>query len=432
MSKSRHILDALGDSPEDRMRFVLNTVRDLSAANTPRDFVKTFGEHVGEVIERDRMIVLSRHGVPEGHYLITRNSDWEDAPDPWSERDKLPLLKGGILGDIIYSNEPRVIRDLNVSEEDPAYEYLHDMKELMAAPQYQQRESMTVQVLLRKAGDPFDADQLPEVIWTSNLFGIAVHNSRLGEELKRAYGIIDEELRVISELQRALLPPQLPDVQGLELAVHYQTAHRAGGDYYDLFPLEGNRLGMLIADVSGHGAPAAVLMAVTHSIARADPESPTDPALFLNYLNARLAEHYTNQSRAFVTAFYGVYDPASHILTYGSAGHPPPLVKHRTTGNVDALELFRNLPLGVEANAQHAIADVKLTPDDFLVLYTDGLTEARNPQGQLFLEDGLGAALSQEWRSPHELVRGVLDAVGEFTNQSQADDDRTLLAARVR
>jgi sigma-B regulation protein RsbU (phosphoserine phosphatase) len=414
------------------MRFVLDTVRDLSAANTPRDFVKTFGEHVGEVIERDRMIVLSRHNVPEGHYLITRNSDWEDAPDPWSERDKLPLLKGGILGELIYSNEPRIIRDLDVPDDDPAYEYLHDMHELMTAPQYQQRESMTVQVFLRKPGNPFDAYQLPEVIWTSNLFGIAVHNSRLGEELRRAYATIDEELRVISELQRALLPPQLPDVQGLELAVHYQTAHRAGGDYYDLFPLEGNRLGMLMADVSGHGAPAAVLMAVTHSIARAYPDSPTDPARFLNYLNDRLAEHYTNRSRAFVTAFYGVYDPAGHVLTYGSAGHPPPLVKHRKADSVDALATFTDMPLGVEANAQHTMADIRLTPDDFLVLYTDGLTEARNPGGQLFLEDGLGAAVSKGWGSSQELVHGVLNAVDEFTNQSQADDDRTLLAARVR
>lgn len=414
------------------MRFVLNTVRDLSAANTPRDFVKTFGEHVGEIIARDRVLVLSRHGVPDGHYLVTRNSDWEDAPDPWTERDKLPLLKGGLLGELIYANEPRVLNDFTVAEDDPAFDLLDGMGALMTSPQYQQREAMTLQVFLRMPGRPFDPAILPELVWTANLFGIAVHNSRLGEELQRAYAVIDEELRVISELQQALLPPSLPDIQGLELAVHYQTAQRAGGDYYDLFPLDGNRLGMLMADVSGHGAPAAVLMAVTHSIARAMPESPTDPALFLNYLNERLAEHYTNRSRAFVTAFYGVYDPASHVLTYGSAGHPPPLVKHCTGGKVNALDTFSNMPLGVEANAQHAIADFKLSPDDFLVLYTDGLTEARNPGGQLFLEDGLGAAVSKDWRSPQELVRGVLSAVDEFTNQSQADDDRTLLAARVK
>ena len=432
MDDPKRIFDVLGPNPDDQMRFVLDTVRDLSAANTPRDFVKTFGDHVGEIIPRDRMLVISRHGVPEGHYLVTRNSDWENAPDPWSERDKLPLLKGGILGELAYANEPRIINDLSVPENDPGYEFLKGMGAVMTGPQYQQREAMTLQVFLRKPGRPFDPAILPELVWTSNLFGIAVHNSRLGEELARAYAIIDEELRVISELQRALLPPNLPEIQGLELAVHYQTAQRAGGDYYDLFPLDGNRLGMLMADVSGHGAPAAVLMAITHSIARAFPESPTDPALFLNYLNERLLEHYTNRSRAFVTAFYGVYDPEAHLLTFANAGHPPPLVKHVSTAAVKPLEMSSNLPLGVEAHTHHSVADFRLTPDDFLVMYTDGLTEARNPQGKLFQEDGLGAALSQAWNSPQELVHGVLDAVGQFTHQSQADDDRTLLAARVK
>jgi sigma-B regulation protein RsbU (phosphoserine phosphatase) len=432
MNEPKRIFDVLGPNPEDQMRFVLDTMRDLSAASTPRDFVKTFGDHVGELIARDRMLVLSRHGVPEGHYLITRNSDWEDAPDPWSERHKLPLLKGGILGELIYGNEPRVINDFSASPDDPAYEYLSDAGAIMAAPQYQQREAMTLQVFLRKPGRPFEPEILPELVWTSNLFGIAVHNSRLGEELQRAYAIIDDELRVISELQQSLLPPHLPEIQGLELAVHYQTAQRAGGDYYDLFPLEGNRLGMLMADVSGHGAPAAVLMAITHSIARTFPESPSEPALFLNYLNEQLVNHYTNRSRAFVTAFYGVYDPAAHTLTYGNAGHPPPLVKHRSNDNVTALDLFNNLPLGVESEARHETGEFKLTPDDFLVMYTDGLTEARNPGGQLFLEDGLGAAVGRDWQSPHELVRGVLDAVSAFTQQSNADDDRTLLAARVK
>ncbi len=432
MSDPKRIFDVLGTDPKDQMRFVLDTVRDLSAATTPRDFVKTFGDHVGEIISRDRMIVLSRNDVPDGYYLVTRNSDWEDAPDPWSERDKLPLLKGGILGDLIYADEPRIINDLRVDPDDPGATFLDGMGAIMTCPQYQKREAKTLQVFLRRPGKPFEPSILPELVWTSNLFGIAVHNSRLGEELQRAYAIIDDELRVISELQQALLPPNLPDVQGLELAVHYQTAQRAGGDYYDLFPLEGNRLGMLMADVSGHGAPAAVLMAITHSIARAFPESPTDPALFLNYLNEQLVRHYTNQSRAFVTAFYGVYDQDAHVLTYGNAGHPPPLVKHRNVSRIQPLDLFDNLPLGVERDAQHTIADFKLTPDDFLVMYTDGLTEARNPQGQLFQEDGLGAAVSRDWHTPQELVRGVLSAVGEFTQQSSADDDRTLLAARVR
>ena len=144
----------------------------------------------------------------------------------------------------------------------------------------------------------------------SNLFGRATHNLVLSEQLKKAYDELDAEIRVIGDIQRSLLPTELPKIPTMDLAADYQTSRRAGGDYYDFFPLPDGRWGIWIADVSGHGPPAAVLMAVTHSIAHAFSGPPSPPGNFLSHVNYHLATRYTAASGTFVTAFYGIYDPA--------------------------------------------------------------------------------------------------------------------------
>src|SRR5207249_9646395 len=112
---------------------------------------------------------------------------------------------------------------------------------------------------------------VPELVWISNLFGRATHNLVLAEQVQSAFEAVDQEMKTIANLQRSLLPSPLPTIPRMGLAAHYQTSQRAGGDYYDFFPLPDGKWGILIADVSGHGTPAAVLMAVTHSIAHTYP-----------------------------------------------------------------------------------------------------------------------------------------------------------------
>src|SRR5205807_6698835 len=125
---------------------------------------------------------------------------------------------------------------------------------------------------------------------------------------------LDRELKIVADIQRSLLPARLPKIPTMDLAAHYQPAQRAGGDYYDFFPLPNDRWGIFIADVSGHGTPAAVLMAVTHCIAHTRPGPPVPPAKVLGYLNHHLATRYTHLSETFVTAFYAIYDPGSRVL----------------------------------------------------------------------------------------------------------------------
>ena len=150
----------------------------------------------------------------------------------------------------------------------------------MAIPMFDQGVALNMVILLRKEPAAFPKEELPELVWLSNLFGRATSNLVLSDELQRANQALDREMKAVGEIQRSLLPARLPKIPTLDLATYYQPSQRAGGDYYDFFPLPSGKWGIFIADVSGHGTPAAVLMAVTHCIAHTHPGPPSRPPRF--------------------------------------------------------------------------------------------------------------------------------------------------------
>ena len=252
-------------------------------------------------------------------FRITHSSLWEREVNPWTEKAKLPLLEGGLFGELIYGDQPRIIDDLVVDPADPAAPYLEGMRSLIAIPHFDKGIAANMAITARAEPGAFRPDEFPEWVWISGLFGRATHNLVLSAELKQAYEVVERELKIVADLQRTLLPKRLPKIPNLDLAASYQTSRWAGGDYYDIFALPDGRFGLLIADVSGHGTPAAVMMAVTHSIAHTYPGSPERPSGLLAFINDHLAERYTTEFEAFVTAFYGIYDPATRLLSYASA-----------------------------------------------------------------------------------------------------------------
>jgi sigma-B regulation protein RsbU (phosphoserine phosphatase) len=188
-----------------------------------------------------------------------------------------------------------------------------------------------------------------------------------------------------------------------------------------------------MADVSGHGTPAAVLMAITHSIAHTcgDPKFP--PSRLLAYVNRQLAGAYTGQSGHFVTAFYGIYDPASRRLTYSNAGHPAPRVRRCATGDTSATDEGVSLPLGIDADEAYSDGTLVLAPRDVMVLYTDGITEARSDAepADLFGTARLDEVLRGCNRGAAGVVADVLAAVQAFSGGAPPTDDRTLLVLKA-
>jgi phosphoserine phosphatase RsbU/P len=408
-------------------------MREMSLQHDPQAVVQNYGARLLEIMPSERVISLSRRGLEPPKYRITRSTTWSEPINPWTEQARLPVLQGGLLGELIYGDEPRVIDDLAplLEPDDPGLEFLADQRTLVAMPHFDHGVGLNMVVLMWKEPGAFDREQFPEQFWLSSLFGRVTQNLVLSNELKRAYAIVDRELKVVADIQRSLLPQRLPTIPTMELATHYQTSQWAGGDYYDFFALPEGRWGFLIADVSGHGTPAAVMMAILHSLAHGHPGHPEPPAALLRHVNTRLAARYTAENGVFVTAFYGIYDPDRRLLIYGSAGHNPPRLKRCSKGNVESLEEVGGPPLGLFEGLEYAQATVTFNPGDLLVLYTDGITEAMNAQDEQFGLERLDAVLVQCDLNAWDMVGAILAALDRFTDGKAPHDDRTLVLAKV-
>jgi sigma-B regulation protein RsbU (phosphoserine phosphatase) len=416
-----------------RLKLIDAMMRDMSRQRDPQSMVRNYGERLRQLMPTDRFVAMSRRGLESPRFRITRSSTWTEEINPWTEPHRLPLIEGGLLGKLIHEQTPQVIDDIApfLDDDDPAFEYLDGMRSVMVIPHYNDGVATNMVALMRKERGAFDLEQFPEWVWISSLHGRATHNLVLNEELKRAYAMVEHELKVVADIQRSLLPQTLPEIPGLDLAAYYQTSRWAGGDYYDFFELPGGRWGILIADVSGHGTPAAVIMAITHSLAHGHPGHPDPPSGLLEHVNRRLCETYTQSGDVFVTAFYGIYDPATRELTYACAGHNPPRIKRCRDRSVLTLEGASGPPLGLFADLSYDQATVTLVPRDLLVLYTDGITEAMNGRGEQFGLGRFDGVLVHCGMNAQSVLDAMIDAVAQHTGDRPADDDRTLLVGRV-
>jgi sigma-B regulation protein RsbU (phosphoserine phosphatase) len=416
---------------EQRLAHIVETMREMSRQDDPQAMVRAYGARMRQLMRVDRSLSLSRRDLDPPRYRITRSSSWQQEVNPWKEKGRLPLLEGGLLGELIYGDEPRIIDQIEVAADDPGAEYLSGQRSLIAMPHYDRGVALNMVVMMRTEPAAFQRDELPEWVWMSSLFGRATQNLVLSEQVKQAYDLVERELKVVADLQRLLLPKHLPRIPTLELATHYQTSRWAGGDYYDLFALPDDKWGLLIADTSGHGTPAAVMMAITHSIAHTYPGAPDPPSRLLSFVNHHLATRYTTEIESFVTAFYGIYDPHRRELVYASAGHNPPRLLRAEDAAIVALDHARSLPLGVVAEEGYEEHTQALRPGDQLLFYTDGITEAVDPEGQFFGTERLDAILGRRYGAMPDLVAAVLAELKRFTAGRPAEDDRTLLAAQV-
>jgi sigma-B regulation protein RsbU (phosphoserine phosphatase) len=426
---------------QDELAIIDRTMRAISGVTDPEELVDVYWNNIGELIEVGDYVAVSRRGVEPPGYLVTRSSRFTEHFNPWTQRDRLPRMSGGLLGEIAYANRPVIIDDVpaRLRDDDPAHFYLEGFQSLVALPNYDGGEGLNVTVMLFPRERAFDPAMIPVLHWQSGLFGRGTQNLVLRNQLAAALALLDRELQVVGQIQRALLPEALPSIPGFELAAHYLTSARAGGDYYDFFPLDGGASGVFIADVSGHGTPAAVIMAITHALAHARPGAQTPPGALLSYLNGQLARSYTRDG-TFVTAFYATLDPIARTLTYSTAGHNPPRLAR--AGRILPLDEGGGLPLGLDDGQTYDQATISLEPRDLLLLYTDGITEAMAPPltgaasgtapRELFGTERLDRLLLAcgPGGSADECVARVRAEVTAFTASAPPTDDQTLIALR--
>ena len=416
---------------QEKLDHIIDMMRDMSRHTDPQEMVRSYGEKIQQLLTVDRRMSISRRGLDWPHYRVTRSTTWTDEINPWTEKDRLPLLEGGLLAQLIHGDEPVLIDDLDLDPDEPAFEFLSGHRSLLAIPMYDQGEALNMVIMLQREPYAFERDQIPDLVWRSNLFGRATNTLVLKEELRLAYLALDLQMKAVGEIQRSLLPKHLPRIPTLDLAAHYQPAQRAGGDYYDFFPMPDGKWGIFIADVSGHGTPAAVVMAVTHCIAHTHPGPPLPPGQLLEYINRHLSARYIGVSSTFVTAFYGIYDSTQQRLRYACAGHNPPRLKRCQDGSLLSLNQAGGLPLGIVDEAFYDEAELQLMRGDQIIFYTDGITEAQSAEGTFFGTNRLDDELAKCSLQAQALMNSVLKSVEDFANGRPADDDRTMIVARV-
>jgi len=234
-----------------------------------------------------------------------------------------------------------------------------------------------------------------------------------------------KELEIAKGIQQSFLPDTAPDIAGIEIAAKNIPALEVGGDFYDFIPLGKDRWGLVIADVSGNGVPAALFMALSRTLIRASTLANADPAVAIGHANQLICED--SKTDMFVTLFYAILDSRAMTLDYVNAGHNPPLLLKGTSSDVVLLKA-RGIALGLTDEMDLQSARMDLRPGDVLVLYTDGVTEAINDHEEEFGEQRLLSVIMENRTLPAaELLEKILDAISTFAGNRPQHDDITLL-----
>ena len=241
--------------------------------------------------------------------------------------------------------------------------------------------------------------------------------------------VVKQELDMARDVQMSFQPAQLPANEHHDVKAVIIPAREVGGDLYDFFFIDESRLGLVIADVSGKGVPAALFTTVTRALLRAtaskDYSTPGDCLTMVNDLLCA-----SNPSCTFITLFFAVLDLRTGDLSYSNAGHNPPRVM-RTDSGVEVVPKTGNIVLGIQPDYTYCNNRIRLAPGDTLFLYTDGITEAEDAKSAEFTESRLDERLAElAGASSERVITDVVDAVQEFVGDAVQSDDITCMAAR--
>jgi serine phosphatase RsbU (regulator of sigma subunit)/anti-sigma regulatory factor (Ser/Thr protein kinase) len=239
----------------------------------------------------------------------------------------------------------------------------------------------------------------------------------------RARERIEQELRVAQLIQQQFLPKHTPDLPGWQVAAFYRAAQEVGGDFYDFIDLEGGHLGLVVGDVTGHGVPAALVMATTRSFIRAQAARAGRPSEVLSQANDVL--HADIPQNMFVTCLYAILDPNTGRMVFANAGHDLPFVRTSSAGLVELRAT--GMPLGLMPGMQYEEREFTLGPGDTMLLHSDGLAEAHAPDREMFGFPRVKGIVSSK-ANGKELIDDLLTSLHRFTGPDwEQEDDITLV-----
>ncbi|MEM8757022.1 MAG: PP2C family protein-serine/threonine phosphatase [Planctomycetota bacterium] len=377
------------------------------------------------------MLELSLDGSPVTPEQVRAISRYHAPLDQTPERSS-PVLSGLVAGEA-----PKLIRSCPPAEDPLLAAALTEPSDIIAIPIFNAGRVTEYAVMCMPPDDnPMDEAGLRTGIGNINFMSRCIETLVVKNQIERLNTKLDAQMTEIGRVQRSLLPGSWPDEPRLTIATSYLPSEAAGGDYFDYrtFPRPGagpestdDLIGLVIADVSGHGPVAAVTMAVFRTAMLATQFYTTDPARTVPDVNAMV--FHSVEPGTFVTAFLITIDPATGQAVYACCGHNPPRIR-RAGGTVEPIEGCGGPPFGILPDLEPVGDAFTLQPGDSLVLYTDGITEAFSPDHELFGTDRLDAAIAGAGSEPEAIRRSILDAVALHAGTRPRDDDQTLVIVR--
>ncbi len=410
---------------EQRILKVLNEVSQALIYHMP---LEKLYDHIMDLIARnipmDRgALMLKDRRSPELVPHVVRLSEGAQ------EADRAIEISRSILNTVLEKNSAVLITDVlsDAQFRDQASVVQSRIHSALCVPLWDNRDIVGL-VYADRAATPerFTEDDLRLLTLLANVAAVKIENARLFEEALEN-SRIERELELATQIQRNFLPREDPDVPGYDISGRARACCHVGGDYYDFLRLGEGRWGLVIADVSGSGVSAALLMAsvraALHAEARAGGGLPE--------LASRLNEfvHQSSEASGFISFFYGELEASSGRFRFFNAGHNPPLLLRRDA-SVEML-VGTGLCLGMFAGSVFEAREIRLEPGDTLCLYTDGITESRAADKQEFGEEGLLGILRESGALPAgEIVERIFEATARFSGCAEPNDDATVVLVK--
>jgi sigma-B regulation protein RsbU (phosphoserine phosphatase) len=423
-----------------RISKLMELTRALRGCQTPYDALMKYCNYLGEAYPRRAHMVLSTRGLPAGQYRVWRlrtddGVEHCDLRDPW-ERFDLPVYSGNVLSRVCEDAMPKLVQEIDWAGEGQLADVLAPYHSLMAVPLFNEGLPLNWSVFLTREPTSFVPGDLEDSVNRATLIGSLLDSLYVTRRLALAHAAAEAEVERMARIQRALLPEPIPDIPGLDLAASYVTSTRVGGDLYDFIAPRSDSNGsstrwcIFIGDASGHGPSAAVAAAIAQATLHACAEQASGPAELLLTINRHICLKRAEGS--FVTAFIAFYEPSTRKLTYSSAGHPLPLFPSAADHSQKIFQPAGGLPLGVDPDAVFDEASVELEPGQMMLLYTDGISEARNLEGEMFGEERIGDSLREISGRPDVVIEQLRKSLMEHQGGRRPVDDQTAVAIQVR
>jgi sigma-B regulation protein RsbU (phosphoserine phosphatase) len=415
-------------APADRLALLYNLSQTFNSSLDLDEVLNRVIDEVIVVTRAERGFVMLRDEQGRLMFNVARGMDQNTIQDPVFQ------VSLGIVEGVAKNGQPVLTGDAQI---DPRFSMrqsvrLLGLRSILCVPLKVKEQILgTVYVDNRIQAGIFtqaDLDLLSAIAYSA---AIAIENARL-YQLAVEKGRLERELQVARDVQVSLLPREIPQIPGWEFVARWLPARQVAGDYYDFIPGKDGRLGIVIADVSDKGMAAALFMTLTRSIIRASMDLAISPMEGMSRANRLICEDST--SGMFVTLFYALLDPANNRMAYVNAGHNPPLFfqtgKRPGQGALSHLERT-GMAMGVDADTPYEQKTMTFNPGDFVVFYTDGITDALNPQGQDFGMENLEGIVLAERENPAELMRRALEnELQTFIGEAPLFDDSTFVIVR--